>query len=112
GSRQFVHGYGWNTLRCQPTALGDCVALEELLGNRLLVGNFEVRAPLLGALTRDLRYGRVPADAFLFADSGVVWSGLSPFTSVRGDRRLVSSFGGGLRLAAFGLPLEFAAVRA
>ena len=24
GSRQFVHGYGWSSLRCQPTAEGDC----------------------------------------------------------------------------------------
>jgi hypothetical protein len=112
GSRQFVHGYGWSSLRCQPAAQGDCVAFEELLGSRLLVGNFEVRAPLVGAFSRVLRYGSVPLDGFLFADTGLVWSGLSPFSSATHDRRVVSSFGAGVRINAFGMPFELAAVRA
>src|SRR5204863_2476136 len=41
GSRQFVHGYGWSSLRCRPTADNDCNALEQLLGNRLLASNLE-----------------------------------------------------------------------
>ena len=37
---------------------------DELLGNRLLVGNVEVRFPLWGILSRQIDYGPFPADAF------------------------------------------------
>ena len=59
GSRQFVHGYGWSSLRCQPTAEGDCHALDELLGNRLRRRQPRVAFPADGgAVARDpLRAG-------------------------------------------------------
>ena len=78
----------------------------------MLAGNFELRFPVMGVLSRELRYGPVPVDGFLFTDAGVVWS-QSPWQSAdtRG-RTLVGSFGAGLRVNALGLPLEFAAVRA
>lgn len=66
----------------------------------------------MGILQRDLRYGPVPAEAFVFADSGYVWAQSPAFTFAAPDRRLISSFGIGARLNAFGLPLEIAAVRA
>jgi outer membrane protein assembly factor BamA len=112
GSRQFVHGYGWSALRCGPAAQGDCAAFEELLGTRLVAASLEVRAPLMGILAREIRYASVPVDAFVFADSGVVWPASTPFGSAARDRRIVSSVGGGVRVNAFGLPFEFAAVRA
>ena len=112
GSRQFVHGYGWSSLRCNPVLSGECSAYDDLLASRLLVGNVEVRAPIMGILQRDLRYGPVPAEAFVFADSGYVWAQSPAFTFAAPDRRLISSFGIGARLNAFGLPLEIAAVRA
>jgi len=112
GSRQFIRGYGWSSLRCQPDAEGVCVAYEALLGSRLLVGNIEVRVPIAGILTRDLQYGPVPAEAFLFADSGLVWSRSPAFTLGQPGRSLVSSFGLGARVNAFGIPLELAVVRA
>jgi outer membrane protein assembly factor BamA len=86
--------------------------LEELLGSRLLVGNVEVRAPLLGIRSRELRYGPVPVEGFLFADSGLVWARSAAFTVAAGERRLVGSFGMGARINAFGIPLDIAAVRA
>ena len=112
GSRQFVRGYGWGSLRCQIDDDGECGAFEELLGSRLLVGNIEVRAPLLGIANRELRYGPVPVEAFLFADSGLVWARSAVFTAASRERRLVGSFGLGTRINAFGIPLELAAVRA
>jgi hypothetical protein len=112
GSRQFLRGYGWGSIRCQENANGECGGFDELLGSRLLVGNVELRAPLLGMHTRDLRYGPVPAEAFLFADTGLVWSRAEEFAAARGERRLVRSFGLGVRLNAFGFPLELGAVRA
>jgi hypothetical protein len=112
GSRQFVHGYGWNSLRCEPDVSGECGAYDDLLASRFLVGNLELRVPIMGMLQRELRYGPVPAEAFVFADSGYVWAQSPAFTFAAPDRRLISSFGIGARLNAFGLPLEIAAVRA
>ena len=112
GSRQFVHGYGWSSLRCQPTAEGDCHALDELLGNRLVAGNLELRFPVMGVLSREIRYGPVPVDGFLFSDAGLVWSRPSMQAGGTRGRSLVSSVGAGVRINAFGFPLEFAAVRA
>ncbi|HEX7281521.1 MAG TPA: hypothetical protein VF239_05660, partial [Vicinamibacterales bacterium] len=52
-----------------------------------------------------LEYGKLPIDAFVFADGGIVTSQLDGRTGI-------SSIGGGLRLNAGGLPLELGAVRA
>jgi hypothetical protein len=112
GSRQFVHGYAWSSLRCQPSTEGVCHALDELLGSRLVAGNLEVRFPIMGVLSREIRYGPVPIDGFLFSDNGLVWSRHSMQASGAPERSLVSSVGAGVRLNAFGFPLEFAAVRA
>jgi hypothetical protein len=112
GSRQFVHGYGWSSLRCEPTAGGECHALGELLGNRLLAGNLELRFPIMGVLSREIRYGPVPIDGFLFSDNGLVWSRSMLNPGTPGGRSFVSSFGAGVRINAFGFPLELAAVRA
>jgi hypothetical protein len=112
GSRYFVRGYGWSSLRCEWTAEGACAALEELLGSRLLIGNAELRVPLLGIRSRDLTYGPLPAEAFLFADSGVVWSRPHTLAAAGTRRRVIRSVGAGIRVRAFALPLELAAVRA
>ena len=111
GSRQFVHGYTWGSLKCPPASEGNCDALEDLLGSRLVVGNLELRVPVLGIPARDIRYGPVPLDAFVFADGGVVWSQPSPQTLLR-ERHLISSVGAGVRINAFGIPIEWAVVRA
>jgi hypothetical protein len=111
GSRQFVRGYGWGALRCPRDVDGDCGAYEDLLGSRLVVGNLEVRFPVFGILSRDIRYGAIPLEGFLFADGGLVWSRSPIFTAATSSRHLVSSFGAGVRLSAF-VPLELAVVRA
>ncbi|HET9266061.1 MAG TPA: BamA/TamA family outer membrane protein [Vicinamibacterales bacterium] len=110
GSRSFIRGYGWNSIRCGGNP--DCGAFEELLGSRLLVGNLEVRAPLIGVRSRDLRYGPLPLEGFLFVDSGLVWSRSPAFSTTARGRRLVSSLGAGVRVNAFGFPIETAVVRA
>lgn len=111
GSRQFVRGYGWSSLRCPIAAEGDCSAFDDLLGTRVLVGNLEVRFPIMGVLSRDIRYGLIPAEGFLFADSGLVWSRSPLFTAANAGRHRVTSVGAGVRVAAF-FPLELAVVRA
>ena len=109
GSSYFVRGHRDDLRYCTPDPAQLCG--DELLGNRLLVGNLEVRFPLWGVWSRQLDYNRfVPVDAFLFADGGISWSSgparIGPATVP------ISSIGAGLRMNAGGLPLEVGAVRA
>ena len=67
--------------------------------------NVELRFPIWGMFSRQLEYGPLPADAFVFADGGLVWSGSRRSTGI-------SSIGGGVRLNAGGLPFEVLAIRA
>jgi outer membrane protein assembly factor BamA len=112
GSQQFLHGYGWSSIRCAPTTEGECAALDQLLGNRLVAGNLEVRFPVMGVLSRQVRYGPVPIDGFVFSDAGLVWSRPLIQSPITGNRTLITSVGAGLRINALGLPIEVAAVRA
>jgi outer membrane protein assembly factor BamA len=54
----------------------------------------------------------LPVEGFLFADSGLVWARSPAFAAASRGRQLVSSVGAGVRVNAFGLPLETAVVRA
>ena len=125
GSRYFVRGHHLDSRHCRPTIERGCD--DELRGNQILVGNLELRFPVAGVLSRQIDYRLLPADAFIFADAGVVWSGarstassgivgLDPLMPVRidgaGYRRVISSIGAGVRLNAGGLPVEFAVLRA
>ena len=118
GSSYFVRGHRDDLRYCTPDASETCG--DELLGNRMLVGNLEVRFPILGLWSRQLEYRFIPVDAFFFADAGVIsGSGMRDPGSVgsrlpvAGSRRhSISSLGAGLRMNAGGLPLEIGAVRA
>ena len=63
-------------------------------------------------LSREIEYGPLPADAFFFADGGLVWSRGRDGLIDDARRRMISSLGAGVRLNAGGLPFEFVAVRA
>jgi Tol biopolymer transport system component len=111
GSNYFVRGHRLDLRQCPPDATRVCG--DELLGSRLLVANVEIRVPVWGIFSRRLDYGRLPADAFVFADGGLVWSGRRPLDSGRVSRATgISSIGAGIRLNAGGLPFEFASTRA
>jgi hypothetical protein len=112
GSRYFVRGYGWTSRGCQWNEYGECATLEELLGTRILVGNLEVRAPLWGLASRQIRYDPVPVDLFAFADGGVAWSRRRALILAGADRRTIRSVGAGVRVNALGWPLELAAIHA
>jgi Tol biopolymer transport system component len=107
GSSYFVRGHRQDLRYCRPDATRMCG--DDLLGSRLLVGNLEVRVPLWGILSGEIDYGMFPADAFVFADGGRVWSGSRPTAP---GSRMISSFGGGVRVNALGFPVELAAIRA
>jgi hypothetical protein len=103
-----VRGYDFNSFRaneCHPEPGSDCPALDRLFGSKMLVGNLELRFPLVGALRRPRGrdwYGPVPLELGLFTDAGVAWHrGNSP-SFFGGDRRPVSSGGIALRANAFG----------
>jgi Tol biopolymer transport system component len=102
GSTYLVRGHRLDHAMCRPDAARACG--DALLGNRMLVGNVEVRVPLWGIRSRQIDYGAFPIDAILFVDGGVIFSGA--------HRAGISSFGGGVRVNAGGLPFELIALRA
>ena len=114
GSSYFVRGHRDDLRYCMPDATQACG--DELLGNRLLVGNLEVRFPILGLWSRQLEYRVIPIDAFFFADGGIISGPSTSSGPARepgaGNRHSISSIGAGLRMNAGGLPLEIGAVRA
>jgi hypothetical protein len=115
GYPTLVRGYDVNSFgagECVANAESECPVYDQLLGSRLLVGNAEIRVPLVGAFTGDYRYGPLPIDAFAFADTGVAWTkGISP-SFANGTRDVVTSVGGGIRMNVFGYAIfELAAIR-
>ncbi|MBY0496850.1 MAG: BamA/TamA family outer membrane protein, partial [Cyanobacteria bacterium] len=110
GSSYFVRGHRQDLRYCRPDATRACG--DDLLGSRLLVGNVEVRVPLSGIRSRQIDYGTFPADAFVFADGGRIWSGAGNREPGAGLTAMISSIGGGVRVNAMGFPLELAAIRA
>jgi outer membrane protein assembly factor BamA len=89
-----------------------CPAFDSLLGSRLLVGNAELRFPLVGVFRGAYDYGPIPVEAFVFGDAGVAWTGGTKPAFAGGDRQAVRSAGVGARVNAFGYAiLEFALAR-
>jgi outer membrane protein assembly factor BamA len=79
-----------------------CPVFDQLFGSRILVGNFEVRAPLLGLFGARNLYGPIPVEVGAFFDAGVAWnSGASP-KLFGGERELVKSVGATARLNLLG----------
>jgi outer membrane protein assembly factor BamA len=110
GYRHLVRGYD-ATAFAGCDRVGDCDRFDALFGSRLLVSNLELRVPIAGILSRELRYGPLPAEAFVFADAGVAWTGADGPAFAGGARRLVRSIGAGTRINAFGMIVELGAAR-
>jgi outer membrane protein assembly factor BamA len=110
GSSSLVRGHRLDVRNCAPDLTRVCG--DELLGSRVLVGNVELRFPIWGVWSRQLDYGRIPVDAFLFADGGLVWSGPPAASDLGRHANGITSIGGGVRVNAGGLPFEIAAIRA
>jgi hypothetical protein len=99
GYPSLVRGYdsgSFSTSECSSAT--SCAVFDQLLGSRLLVGNLEVRAPLLGLFGAKSLYGPVPIDIGGFFDAGVAWDS----THALSDRTLVRSLGATARLNLFG----------
>lgn len=105
GYPDLTRGYdsgSFDIAECGASPDGGCPVFDQLLGSRVLVGNAELRFPLVGALTRRTAYGPVPLELALFADAGVAWvSGQSP-KFLGGERELVKSVGAAARINFLG----------
>ena len=106
GYPNLVRGYDVNTFDasdCRPTSTSDCPAFDRLVGSRLLVGNLELRFPLLRPFGASQRmYGPVPVEVAFFADGGVAWNRAEKPSFLGGSRQGVGSAGVTLRVNLFG----------
>jgi outer membrane protein assembly factor BamA len=107
GYPEFVRGYGVGSIRPDECSVGPtgstCAIYDRLLGSRLLVGNLELRFPLLRPFgVRSGMYGPVPVEVAFFADGGVAWTGSDRPSFFGGDRKPISSTGVTLRVSMFG----------
>jgi Tol biopolymer transport system component len=105
GYPEFVRGYGVDSFRageCQTSQA--CPTFERLMGSRMLVGNLELRFPLLRPFgVGSNMYGPVPVEVAFFLDSGVTWNkGDKPSFFNGGTREPVSSGGISLRTNLMG----------
>jgi hypothetical protein len=69
----------------------------------MLVGNLEVRAPLLGLFGKRNLYGPIPVEIGAFFDAGVAWDSVSKPALFGGDRPLAKSTGATARVNLFGV---------
>jgi Tol biopolymer transport system component len=116
GYPSLVRGYDVGTVNayeCLPVAWSDCPAIDQLLGSKMLVGNVELRFPLLRpfGVSRSM-YGPVPVEVALFADTGVAWIRDQTPRVFGGEREGVASAGVALRVNILGFMVgEFDFVR-
>jgi len=108
GYPTLVRGYDVGSFSADecPASGNSCPTFDRLVGSKMLVGNLELRFPLLRpfGVSRNM-YGPVPVELALFADSGVAWNqGERPdfFGHGTTGRRPVSSYGVALRANVFG----------
>jgi hypothetical protein len=105
GYPQFIRGYdvsSFSPTECAEGPAGSCDAFDRLIGSRMIVGNFEVRAPLWGLFGGDNFYGPLPIELAAFFDYGVAWSRDSKPEIFGGDRTAARSYGAAIRANLFG----------
>jgi hypothetical protein len=106
GYPTLVRGYDVGTIdprECVATAASACPVFDRLLGSRMLLGNLELRFPLLRPFGASAgMYGPLPVEVALFADSGVAWTQGERPSIFGGSRGGVSSAGVTLRVNLLG----------
>ena len=110
GLQTLVRGYDLRSFAADECGVGatTCSMLDELTGSRFALLNLEIRAPLLGLLSRSLEYGRLPVEALAFLDAGFLWTGVKG-RPLEYDR--FRSVGAGARLNVGGIVMEVTAAR-
>ena len=105
GYPSLVRGYDIGSFDLDDCAFidGSCAAVDRLIGSKLLVAGVELRAPLVGLFTGEMEYGPIPAELVGFFDAGVAWTrDTRPEGFGNGTRGWARSYGGGVRVNAFG----------
>jgi Tol biopolymer transport system component len=103
GLQTLVRGYDLQTFavgECGRAAT-ECSIMDELTGSRLALLNVELRAPLLGLLSGDIDYGRLPVEAIAFVDAGFLWTRHPGLSSREQDRFRSVGVGGRANLGGF-----------
>jgi Tol biopolymer transport system component len=106
GYPELVRGYdigSFTAAECTAGASSTCQEFDRLLGSRMLIGNIELRFPLLRPFgVRSGMYGPIPVEFAVFADGGVAWNRGERPSFLGGDRKAVSSGGITFRVNLFG----------
>ncbi len=110
GFTSLVRGYrpgSFRSAECvEPDAPpGACPVFDRLLGSRALVGNVELRVPVLGVLGVIRSPGFPPVETALFYDAGVAWTAEQNPSFAGGDRTPVSSHGVAFRVNLMGFAI-------
>lgn len=110
GLQSLVRGYDLRSFAADECgrAATECSMLDELTGSRLALFNLEARVPVMGLLTGQLDYGRLPIEAIAFVDAGFLWT---PHRGAATERDRFRSAGIGGRANLGGFVLEMTAVR-
>ena len=110
GLQTLVRGYDLRSFAADECGVGatTCSMMDELTGSRFALINIELRAPLLGLLSRSLDYGRLPIEALAFVDAGFLWTGARG-RALEYDR--FRSVGAGARVNVGGIIMEMTAAR-
>ncbi len=111
GLQTLVRGYDLRSFAADECGLGatSCSMMEELTGSRFALVNLELRAPVVGLLSRTLDYGRFPVEAIAFVDAGFLWTRRSSTHTLEHDR--FRSVGAGARVNMGGIIFEVTAAR-
>jgi WD40-like Beta Propeller Repeat/Family of unknown function (DUF6055) len=108
GYPEFVRGYGVDSFTAGECGMGSsCPTYDRLVGSRMLVGNIELRFPLLRPFgVSDRMYGPLPVEVAFFLDGGVTWNrGQKPSFFNGGTRDPVTSGGITLRTSLLGFAI-------
>ena len=104
GYPDLVRGYDVGPVGATSCAVGaltvaDCTSFDQLMGSRMLVGNLELRFPLLRPFGVSQRmYGPLPVEVAFFTDGGVAWNSGQRPSFFGGDRHGIASAGAALRV--------------
>jgi outer membrane protein assembly factor BamA len=94
-----VRGYDMNSMSVSDTSI-----VDRIQGSKILVGNVELRFPLLGLFGIGKGYyGYLPIEMAGFFDGGVAWQNGDKAWFLGGDRKPVRTIGVALRINLFGL---------
>jgi outer membrane protein assembly factor BamA len=107
GYPEFVRGYGVDSFeRGECATSASCPTYDRLVGSRMLVGNIELRFPLLRPFgVSDRMYGPLPVEVAFFLDGGVTWNKGQKPSFFDGTREPVSSGGISLRTSLMGFAI-------